>query len=44
VFNTGDAFDVSRVRRAYDAVKATTLNVTPGPLAPDAIIGMIKGQ
>jgi hypothetical protein len=44
VFNTDDAFDVSRVRRAYDAVKATTLNVTPGPLAPDAIIGMIKGQ
>ncbi|MBI5095606.1 MAG: acetylxylan esterase [Candidatus Hydrogenedentes bacterium] len=43
LFNTGAAFDVSRMRRAYDAVKAATLTVEPGPLAPDTIAGFIKG-
>ena len=43
VFNTGDAFDTARMKRAYDVVKATTLNVNTGALATEAIVGMFKG-
>jgi len=44
VFNTGDTFDASRIKRAYDAVKPAALNLTPGPLTPEVLVGLFKGR